>query len=359
MSLKILQCIPTMLGGGAERQLAYLAPGLVDLGHTVHVAILQDGPNGGRLRAGGALVHTLPRRRAWDPTAVWDLVRLIRSTRADLVQTWLPRMDIWGGLAARATRRPWIVSERSGASSPHRAHDRLVSGATAVVANSETGASHWRRVLGTRGMVHVVANACPANEIADATPATRASLGVPDDAELVVYTGRYTPEKNIGVLGEALGILLARRPGTAAVCCGEGPLLPGFRAAMDARGLGARCITPGYRTDVWSVMKSGDVFMAPSVTEGRPNAVLEAMLCERPMVLSDIPQHREFVPADAALFFPVGDPRAAADALEAVLTDPTAARARVTRARAAAGAFTVEAMARAYEGIYQDILRRG
>ena len=52
--MRILHCIPSMLGGGAERQLCYLAAGLVRLGHQVDVVYMLEGPNTARLKASGA-----------------------------------------------------------------------------------------------------------------------------------------------------------------------------------------------------------------------------------------------------------------------------------------------------------------
>ena len=111
--MRILHLIPTLHGGGAERQLVYLAAGLRALGCDVHVGLQQGGTNLARLEAAQATVHQLNTRGNYDPRILPAIVRLIRRVRPDVVQTWLMQMDVAGGAAALLTGTPWIVSERS------------------------------------------------------------------------------------------------------------------------------------------------------------------------------------------------------------------------------------------------------
>ena len=73
--IRVLHCIPSLLGGGAERQLCYLAAGLARRGHEVHVAFQQDGPNFPLLQESGATLHRVPARRSFDPRAALGRVR--------------------------------------------------------------------------------------------------------------------------------------------------------------------------------------------------------------------------------------------------------------------------------------------
>ncbi len=333
--MRIFQCISSLLGGGAERQLCYLAQGLVSLGHEVDVAYMVDGPFSRRLLDSGARAHRLGLRGRFDPTLVGDLCRLVGRTRAEVVQTWLPRTDVAGGAAARLLGRPWIYSERNEGSRPgwrEAVRRRLLARADLILANSEGAAAAWRRRLGDPRRVEVVQNAVPLDEI-DATPAAdRAAWGCPPDGELVLYVGRFIAPKNVTLLGEALGELLQKRPRAVVVACGEGELRDGFRAALASRGVEERCRLPGFCDGTWSLMKAADLLVSPSISEGRPNAVLEAMACGCPLALSDIAPHRELADGREALFFaPTSLPDAVA-AMARALDDRVAA---ADRARAA------------------------
>jgi hypothetical protein len=105
--------VPSLVGGGAERQLTYLVKELVQSGWDVHVAYVHGGPNMGRLEASGATVHRLRALGNHDPQILGRLVATIRRVKPDIVQCWLLQMEVLGGLASMLTRTPWVFSERS------------------------------------------------------------------------------------------------------------------------------------------------------------------------------------------------------------------------------------------------------
>lgn len=362
-TMRILHCIPSMLGGGAERQVCYLAEELVRRGHQVDVALLQGGPNLERLEAVGARVHWLPPlQHAWDPRGPWHLRAVMRETGAEVVQTWLTRMDAWGGLAARSLGLPWIFSERSGcvftsSSMADRGFRALIGQTDYVVANSESAATAWRGYLGPAHKIAVVSNALPVDEIARAPLADRAALGVAEGAPFVLFSGRFQRAKGTAALAQALARLLPSRPALHAVACGVGPSLDEFRRIVDAAGVGARVLTPGYRNDLWSLMRSASVLVSPSHLEGRPNVVMEAMAAGVPLALSTIGPHRELVPEAASQWFDIDDVAAMTRAMAAVLDDPEGAAVRVEAARAVLGAHAASVMAEAYEKVYREVLR--
>src|SRR4051794_34319705 len=93
-AMRVLHCIPTLGGGGAERQLAYLAAELRVLGWEVHIAYGHDGPYCAVLAQAGAVLHRVHGRGNHDPRLLWQLRRLISKIQPDVVQTWLFQMDI-------------------------------------------------------------------------------------------------------------------------------------------------------------------------------------------------------------------------------------------------------------------------
>lgn len=363
--VRVLHCIPSLLGGGAERQLCYLASGLVRRGHEVHVAYQHDGPNFPLLRESGARLHRIPSRRSFDPRAAAAIAAILRRERIEVVQTWLRRMDIWGAVAAGLAGVPWVFSERSQSvtlderSGSARALRALLPLARAVVANSETAADIWRRGVGGRIPVRVAPNAIPVDRIARVEPADRRELGLPEGEPLILYAGRFTPGKNVPLLGEALVAVLRERPGAHALLLGEGPELEGFRAWVRAQGLARRVVLPGYRDDLFRWMKAATVFVSPSRSEGRPNVVMEAMACGCPMVLSDIAPHREFVTDDEAVWCRTDDLASLRDGLARALDDPPAGRGRAALALTSIRRFSIDAMVDAYDAVYREVLGHG
>lgn len=330
----------------------------------MHIALITEGPNAARVRGAGAVLHHLPHPRAWDLRAVARIAWLARSLRADLVQTWLTRMDLWGGAAAQLARLPWVISERSSSAGtvPAKADQaRFALGryASAVVANSRTAADEWRSRVRRGTPVVTIPNAMPANEIDATQPAARALLGIPEGAPLVLYAGRFSEPKNPRVLADTFAKTLTQRPEAWGLLCGEGPDLDAVRATLRDAGVLPRCVLPGYRQDLWSWMKSAEVFVSLSLYEGRPNVVQEALRCGIPSVISDIAAHREFIPERAVRYVGARDSEAAARAVCALLDDRAEASALSARGREATSGITLDAIAEAYRALYEEVLSRG
>jgi glycosyltransferase involved in cell wall biosynthesis len=354
--VRILHCIDSLAQGGAERQLSYLVEGLLRAGHEIDVAYARQGAYEGPLSEAGAVLHRIGEASA--ALQVRDLHRVVRSRRPDLMHTWLGRMHVIGGITARMTRCPQVFNERS-----VRTWDRGIAGAlrqwiggraALLVANSESGANAWRS--SRKGPVRVIRNGLSLVELTAAAAVDRAELEVSPDAELVLHAGRFDPVKNIELLARVIVSVLSARPRAVAICCGEGELLGWFRATLDQSGLGARCLTPGYRADVWALLKAADVFITTSHAEGHPNSVLEALACGCPVVLSDIRPHRECVPADAGFFFAPGSAAEAARAIAQTLDDREATGGRVARGREAVRSHSIEAMVSSFLQLYDNVL---
>jgi glycosyltransferase involved in cell wall biosynthesis len=167
--------------------------------------------------------------------------------------------------------------------------------------------------------------------------------------------GRLSYEKNLLRLIEALASVIVRR-GATAILCGSGPLEAQLRARIESLGVTDRLLLTGYVDTVWSLLHAADVFVAVSHFEGQPNAVLEAMAAGCPMVLSDIPAHREVLDDGAALFVDGDSAPEIAAAIERLIDSPEMARSLAERARCAAEGRSPARIATEYERLYQDVM---
>lgn len=357
--MKILHCILSMTGGGAERQLTYLAAESVARGHEVHVALVYPGPNLQRLERAGCAIHRLRARVRRDPSVGLKLLRLARAVRPDVIQTWLTHMDILGGGVARLLQIPWVVSERSSeAGYPpgllNMLRARLARGADAIVANSAAGESYWAGRVRPGTRLAVIPNGLPLAEIDGASPTASDVSG--EREEIILFVGRFNPEKNLDNLMEGLRLLLARRSAKA-ILCGDGPLRPEYEARVAEWRLGDRITFSGHVAEVWSIMKRSSVLVSVGLFEGHPNVAIEAMACGLPVVLSDIPAHRELLAETEALFVDPRSPEEMARSIETALADRNAALRRAARARERVERWSIPALAAAHDNVYREILR--
>ena len=363
---RILHCVPTMKGGGAERQCAYLVTELVRMGWQVDVALWAGGDNMARLEASGARIHWLKGFHQFDPRLAWQMVRIIGRTAPDLVQTWTGVMDIPGGMACRLRSVPWLACERGrGALVPEcmgysRGRIRLAvtRGASAVVCNSAAALATWEPYLPQRTPCYPIGNILPLKEIQRVLPRPLVSrTGSESTSKTLLAVGRFVRGKNGEALINAIA-LLSHRVDLHAVFCGVGPWQRRIEHMVRQRNLSDRVTLAGYVPDVWARMKSADVCVSISLCEGCPNVVMEAMACGCPLVVSDIPPHRELVDSETALIVDHRAPRQVADAIVQVLSQPDKSRRRARRAQARAEQWTPELIAGQYEDVYRDILTR-
>lgn len=359
--MKIMYCIPTLEHGGAERQLSYLALELAGMGHEIHVVFLRAGANLNRLKSGGVAAHQLPPGGNHDPKIFLRLLELMRRIRPDIVQTSLPQMDVLGGGAALASGARWVLKESSSADA-YPAHWKtrlralLSKGADAIVSNSRAGDAYWE-ARGAKCPRYVIPNGIPFDEIAGAQPAAESDLAALPDGQTVLYAGRMDGGKNVENLIVALSRVANELP-VNALLCGDGALRPKLEKLAGDLGLAQRIIFTGYVSNLWALMKRADAFAFLSKFEGCPNVVLEAMACGCPLIVSDIPAHREILDERTTCFSDPDQPAEIAGALKETLLHGDAARARAGAARASVAQWTIRRMAERYEKLYLRVLDR-
>ena len=298
--MRILICIATMEPGGAERQVAYLAKGLVDEGAKVHVALLsREGANYQRLLASGATIHVVeiyPKRFRF----LVPLLRLLREVRPDITYLWQRPFDVLGGIACFISSAACVHAERTDPAKLQRGlkfrlRRWIVPLSAGVVANSDAGRRYWEGSSRLRRRVITIPNIIPTEELAAVVPSQ-------ETAGSAVVIGRLDAGKNVMALIKA--IAAARDQGITIPLwiIGDGPLSDTIESFVAECGLKDQIKLAGYRDDVWSLMRGSKLFISLSHYEGEPNAVLEAVAMRCNLLLSDIPPHRSIAASAKATY---------------------------------------------------------
>jgi glycosyltransferase involved in cell wall biosynthesis len=353
--LKILHLIPTLEGGGAERQLMMLVTEQAKRGYRVHVASRRGGVYDKQLGDSEVITHRLGDLKSVHPLLIARINKLIRRIKPDIVQTWLPQMDLCGGVATVWNSVPWIVSERTSSA----AYDRktflrgirvfLAKHAKAVIANSTEGVEYWSSKVPSAVKLFTINNAVDTDAINDAVPFT---YGRTDGrVKILLFVGRLLPVKAPEVFLEAVKQLRDRQDFHALIM-GEGPLRQPLSEKIISEGLERHVTVLAYQAEWWGLLKTAIALVSTSRFEGQPNAVLEAMAAGCPLIVSDIAAHRSILNDDSAFMVPLDNPRMLARSIEALLENPEMARKRVNQAMDRAAAFTIKSTADAYERVY-------
>lgn len=299
-----------------------------------------------------------PARGPLDYAAIlWRLIVLLRRQRPDAVCCALPLANLLGTLAAwlagvpvRVATHHYPMETISGAK---RLADRLwgrLGIATRVVAVSQAVArSFARQGRRYRRRLAVIPNGVAlAPRRLDRAEARRRH-GLPVDDFVLGTVGRLAEQKNQWVLLDAM----ASVPDLHVAMVGTGPLEAELRARAAPLGDRIHWLGALASEDIPDFLGALDLFVMPSLFEGMPLAVIEALHARLPVVASDIPTISEVVAPDdgppAAVLLPHDDPGAWAEAIRALAADPDRRAALAEAADRVAGQFTFEAMADAYE----------
>ncbi len=150
----------------------------------------------------------------------------------------------------------------------------------------------------------------------------REELGLPQRHRIVGTVGAIVEQKGHRTLIEAARIVLEQMPHTTFVIVGSGMLRQELEARAAEFGLGRRFRFLGQRDDVPRLLATLDLFVMPSLWEGMPYALVEAMAVGVPVVGSDIPGIRDIVqPHSTGRLSRAGDAAALAAAIREALTD--------------------------------------
>jgi glycosyltransferase involved in cell wall biosynthesis len=346
--------------GGAELMMLELAKELRARGHTVLPVGLSAGTGwlGARFVAAGFTPASFELRSPLDLRAVRALTTILRDFRADVVHSHEFTMAIYGAAAAKRAGARHVITMHGGlyyaAAWRRRAALRWATRrSAALVGVSVATARALRDILGIDdSKVHVVPNGIP--QRTGAREKLRTELGLAPGELLIVSVGNLYPVKGHAVLIDALATMRDRRGWRLAIA-GRGEEEPRLRAQAAAAGIGDRVHLLGFREDIADILAAGDLFTMPSLSEGLPLALVEAMSFGLPVVVTRVGGVPEVVTDGSEGFLvPPSDPGALATALGALLDDASRRRLMGDAARTRAlRDYALATMADRYERLYR------
>ena len=352
--------------GGTERLLAGTVRHLDRARFAAEVAYLLPWKDAfvGEVEAAGVPVECLDARRPTSVAWLGKLRRLVRDHEIDLVHTHMPVPAALARLAL--PRHTAFVHTEHNMWGRYRLPTRLANRATyrrnaAVIAVSDGVAAS---ITTSHVPVEVVTHGIDTGTLRPVDDATRraarAALGVDPDAPVVGTVGNFTVKKDQATLLDAAARLVDVHPGLRVVLIGDGPLDDELRAEAERLGIADATVFTGSRDDVFALLPAFDLFALSSRFEGLPIALLEAMACGVPPVVTRVGGIPEVVTdgRDGLLVDP-GDADGLATALGKLLADPGRRSELAAHAAERARAFDLALAVRRIEAVYDRALTAG
>jgi glycosyltransferase involved in cell wall biosynthesis len=325
--------------GGGERYLELLFNHLDPVRYQGLLICPEPGPFVERMEKRGVKTHLVHLAPLFNPFALWRLTRLLVRERVTILQTHGARANFYGRIAGRLAGVPVIISTVHNSLKDYEVRSLrrwlytfLLRLTLPLVHQIICVSNANRRDLieecpAAAAKTHTVYNGVDPSAFPSHPDCkkVRKELGIVSGPVLVMIA-RLTEQKGHRYLLQTFPNLMKMWPQFCCVFVGTGELQDSLhRMAMDL-GVEQACRFVGVREDIADVVAAADVVVLPSLSEGFPFVLLEALAMGCPVVASRVNGVPELIEDHkTGLLVPPRDPQALAAAIQEILGDPTAA----------------------------------
>jgi glycosyltransferase involved in cell wall biosynthesis len=337
--------------------------------YSVTLCVLRPHANLAALfRAHGVNVISVSRNK-FDPRTLLDLLKIVRDAKIDLIHAHGYGSTNFGRLAGMMTRVPVIVHAHDDDRNypwyqalADLALSRATKHAIAVSESVRDAFVSKRRI--DRDRVIVMHNAIHLERFE--TPEQervlreRERLDLAPGSKVVGTVGRLREEKGTRYLLEAAGRVLEDFPETIFLIAGDGPLRPDLEQLATELEIDGQVVFAGFCDDVPALLAIMEIVVIPSLTEGSPLALLEAMAMGKPIVATYVGGMREILSdGKTGLFVSPRDPASLADKIKWLLGNPAGAQDLGAKGRQESRKYDIGRFVQRLERQYANLIATG
>lgn len=296
--IRLMQITHDLAIGGLQQVVVNLCR-TIDRGlFDVSVLCLRDlGAFAPEVESMGIKVFFLPQKEnGTDYLSFLKVGRILRENRIEVIHTHNTQPFVDGTLGALMSGVKTVVHTDHARDFPDKRRYMLAEWAVSHFAYRVVGVSEhtsenlvkYERI--SREKIVTIHNGIDGKkyDIAVDRQAKRRELGLERDGPVMGIGVRLSEQKGITYLLRAMPAVMREVPGVTLVIAGEGPLEADLRAEADALGLRGRVHFIGPRLDIPELLKTFDLYVLPSLWEGLPMVLLEAMAAGCPIVATDV-----------------------------------------------------------------------
>jgi glycosyltransferase involved in cell wall biosynthesis len=371
MSATVLHLIASNFVGGPEKQILHHAQDMSGSPFSISIGSFNDTDRTPEIlevaKASGLPGYALP--GGIRSAALRGLIQLLRKEKFSILCTHGYKSNFLGRLACLSTGTPQVAFVRGWTAETWRVtlYERLerlaLRSVPWVVCVSARQAEQIAPTRGARSRPIVVPNAIlPAfRSVASAPALTRPLAGIPQDAFVFGSAGRLSREKGHRFLLDAFARLCTLRPQTKffLVLLGEGRELPALEKQASDLHISDRVLFAGFHRDCGRWMRLFDCLVQPSLTEGTPNSVLEALIENLPVIATAVGGVPDLlVDHQSGLLVAAGDANAFAAAMLELCESPALREKLSHAAQTLSVPYLAETQRSSLIALYQSVLQQ-
>ncbi len=361
--IRVLQLIETGGPGGAEQVLIGLAQNFNKSPNYSHVGLLKTGWLNDELHKFGIATTLTPLKRSFDPAWFRQILAVIKENNINVIHAHEFSMNCHAAVIGLLTRLPVVCTVHGKNYYPDNWRRRLlyrwVSKTTEMVAVSSDIRDFLAKVVGAKHeRLTIIPNGIDIEKFAF-NPVHRTEVRTElqlSDAEIVVgAVGNLYPVKGHIHLVEAAALLSTKYPNVKFIIAGRGKEQNRLEELISSEGLSDKVFLLGYRNDAARLLQAMDISVLPSLSEGMPLSLLEAMASKTPVVATRVGGIPETLfDRVNGLLVESRSGSAIAEAISELIECRDLRESLVNNAFASVSKeYSVEAMQTAYESIYQ------
>ena len=361
------------LWAGAEVQVATVASYLVERSDVNLTAVLlNEGPLARELRRLGVSVTIVDETRNNAVRILTRLTRFLRANEFEVVHTHRYKDNVLGAIAAKLAGVPHVIRTVHGLNEPTRGWARAKAWAYEALDKATLRCLADRIIAVSKRMAETlkdsghrptaviqIHNGVDLRKVraTRAREEVRRELGIGSRTLLVGAVGRLSRVKGHAYFLRAAKLILEAERDARFLIVGDGPLRDELVASATHLGVDRACLFLGPRTDIYDLVGAMDIFVLPSLDEGIPMALLEAMALRTPVVAAAVGGVPELITHRATgLLVTPRDERALADACLELALNPNWAQTLCARARRVVeDAFSHERNGQALMEVYRSV----
>lgn len=273
---------------------------------------------------------TIAQGSVWDPTPLWQFLRLGRQGRYNVIQSHGYKSHLVALIVSRILGVPWIAfahgwtRENRKVALYHSLDTWMLRFAESVIAVSPPLWAHFAELRGRDRQTILLLNAVERGGLLgrDGGAAIRRRYVKNESQFLVGCFGRLSSEKGQDVLLRAVAIVVERNHDVVVLLLGDGPELQALQKLSSKLGISERVFFHPHTSAIRDYYEAIDMLIVPSRSEGLPNVVLEAMCFDVPVIATDVGAVSEVITdGETGWIVPPEDEEALARVVVAVLSD--------------------------------------